>query len=81
MTAARKDEVKTRFQGAALLALCALALRAIYLLIAARPGHQASPLELALGLAAVLTGVSGAALLLIGPALLRPYAWPPPDQD
>ena len=73
--------MKARTLGVALLAVCALALHRIYLLINLPPTHQASPLELALGLVAVLTGVWGAAFLLIGPALLRPYAWPPPDSD
>ncbi|MGH7485024.1 MAG: hypothetical protein ACREMY_05365, partial [bacterium] len=77
----RRSTVKTRIQGAALLGLCALALHRIYLLVNLAPAHQASPLELALGAVAVLTGVWGAVFLVVGPALLRPYAWPPPDGD
>jgi hypothetical protein len=73
--------MKSRVLGAALLALCARALHRAYLLINLLPAHQASPMELALGLIAVLTGVWGAAFLIVGPALFRPYAWPPPDGD
>jgi hypothetical protein len=64
-----------------LIAVCALALHRIYLLISLPPTHSASPLELGLGLVSVLSGVWGAASLVIGPALLRPYAWPPPEGD
>jgi len=70
-----------RLEGAALLTLCALALRQIHLLVHAAPAHAPTPVELALGLAAVLTGVGGAAFLLVGPPLLRPYAWPPAERD
>jgi len=73
--------MKTRLEGAALLALCAFVLYRIYLLVHVPPLHQASALELALGLVAVLSGVSGATFFLVGPALFRPYAWPPPDGD
>ena len=73
--------MKIRLEGAALLALCAFVLHRIYLLVHAAPLHQASPAELTLGLVAVLTGVAGAAFVLVGPALFRPYTWPPPDGD
>jgi len=73
--------MKTRLEGIALLAFCALALRLVFLLVRAPPAHQASLPELALGLIAVVSGVFGAAFVLIGPALFRPYAWPPPDGD
>jgi hypothetical protein len=73
--------MKTRLEGAALLALCAFVLHRIYLLVHAAPLHQASASELVLGLVAVLTGVGGTAFVLVGPALFRPYAWPPPDGD
>ena len=73
--------MKTRLEGIALLALCAFALRLVFLRVQAAPVHQASLAELALGLAAVLSGVFGAAFLLVGPALFRRYLWPPPDGD
>jgi hypothetical protein len=73
--------MKIRLEGAALLSLCAFVLHRIYLLVHVPPWHQASASELALGLVAVLTGVAGAAFFLVGPALFRPYAWPPPDGD
>jgi len=73
--------MKIQLQGVALLAICALALHRIYLLVGTPPSHQATPIELVLGLIAVLTGVWGAAFVLIGPALFRPYRWPPPDSD
>jgi hypothetical protein len=73
--------MKSRLLGAALLGACALALHRAYLLIELPPYHQASPLELTLGLVAVLTGVWGAAFVVVGPALLRPYGWPPPEGD
>jgi hypothetical protein len=73
--------MKIRLEGAALIALCAFVLHRIHLLVHSPPLHQASPAELALGLLAVLSGVAGAACFLVGPALFRPYAWPPPDGD
>lgn len=73
--------MKIRIEGAALLALCALMLHRIHLLFRIPPVHQASPAELALGLVAMLSGVAGAAFFLVGPALFRPYSWPPPDGD
>ena len=73
--------MKIRLEGIALLALSAFALRLVFLQVQAPPAHQASLLELALGLAAVLSGVFGAAFLLVGPALFRRYVWPPPDGD
>ena len=60
--------MKIRLEGAALLALCALVLHRIYLLVHVPPWHQASPLELALGLVAVLSGVAGAACFLVSPS-------------
>jgi hypothetical protein len=77
----RTETVKTRLEGAALLALCAFALHRIYLLAHFLPHHEASPLELGLGLIAVLTGVAGATMLMVGAPLFRPYARPPPDRD
>lgn len=73
--------MKIRLQGVALLALCAFVLHRLYMLVHVPPWHQASLPELALGLVAALTGVCGAACFLVGPALFRPYAWPPPDGD
>jgi hypothetical protein len=73
--------MKIRLKGAAMLALCAYVLHRIHMLVHVAPWHQASPLELTLGLVAVLSGVAGAAFFLVGPALFRPYAWPPPDGD
>ena len=73
--------MKIRLEGVTLLALCAFVLHRIHMLVHAAPWHQSSPLELALGLVAVLSGVAGAAFFLVGPALFRPYAWPPPDGD
>ena len=70
-----------RLEGAFLLALAALALQRIHLLVHAAPMHPPSALELLLGLAAVVSGAFGAAFVLVGPALFRPYAWPPPDGD
>jgi hypothetical protein len=73
--------VKIRLEGAALLAMCALALHQIYLFIHGVPRHDATPLELGLGLVAVVAGVIGAVMLTIGPPLFQRYAWPPPDRD
>ena len=73
--------MKIRLEGAALLALCVLVLYRIHLLVHMPPLHQATPAELTLGLVAEIAGVCGAALFLVGPALFRPYAWPPPDGD
>ena len=73
--------MKTRLEGIALLTLCAFVLHRIYLLIHTVPRHDPSPLELGLGLVAVLLGIAGAAMFLVGPPLFRTYAWPPPDHD
>jgi hypothetical protein len=73
--------MKIRLEGVALLALCALALHRIYLLVHGVPVHQATPVELALGVVAVVTGVIGAVMLAVGPPLFRHYAWPPTDGD
>jgi hypothetical protein len=73
--------MKVRLEGMALLAICALALQRLHMLVHNVPLHQASPTELVLGLVAALTGLCGAACLAIGPALFRPYAWPPADRD
>jgi hypothetical protein len=73
--------VKTRLEGVALLALCVFVLHRIYLLVHSIPHHDATPTELALGLIAVLTGVAGAAMLGVGPALFRTHVWPPLDRD
>lgn len=73
--------MKVRLEGIALLAICALALQRLHMLVHDAPWHQASPAELALGLVAAVAGLCGAACLAIGPALFRPYAWPPADGD
>jgi hypothetical protein len=73
--------MKVRLEGIALLVLCMVALQRLQLLVHAAPRLPASPTELALGLVAALTGLCGATFLAIGPALFRPYAWPPSDAD
>ena len=72
--------MKVRLEGVALLALCAFALHRLYFLIRVLPHHEATPIELAWGLAAVLTGVAGAAMLTVGPQLFRTDTWPPRDR-
>lgn len=73
--------MKIRILGAALLALCAFAVRRIHLLVHVPQAHPPTPAELVLGLFAILAGFAGAALLAVGPALFRAYAWPLPDAD
>jgi hypothetical protein len=51
------------------------------MLVHGAPWHQASAPELALGVVAAITGLCGAVSLAIGPALFRPYVWPPADAD
>ena len=70
-----------RLFGIMLLVLCAFVLRRIHLLVQLAPRQPPTAPELALGLVAVLAGVAGAACLIVGPSLLRTYAWPPPDGD
>jgi hypothetical protein len=53
----------------------------LVLLVHTVPRHGPAPAELGLGLAAVLTGLAGTALLTVGPRLFRPYAWPPAERD
>lgn len=69
--------MKTRFQGAALLAVCAFALHRLHLLVHFAPMWQPTVGELLLGLVAVLTGAIGAMMLTIGHALFERYEWPP----
>lgn len=69
--------MKTRLQGVAILAICALAMHRLYLLVHILPRHEATPLELLLALVVVLTGVVGAAMAAVGPSLFRVYQWPP----
>jgi hypothetical protein len=78
---ARPIIMKIRIFGAALLALCAFAVRRIHLLVHVPHAHPPTPAELVLSLLAILTGFAGAALLAVGPALFRAYAWPLPDAD
>lgn len=66
-----------RLLGGVLLALCAVALHRIFTLVHILPRHEATPAELGLGLAAVLTGVVGAGMFVVGPSLFRVYMWPP----
>jgi len=73
--------VKTRLQGIALLISCAFALHRISMLVHFLPRHEASPGELGLGLVAVLTGIAGATMVIVGPPLFCTYAWPRPDAD
>ena len=77
----REIAVTLRLVGIVLLALCAFVLRRIHLLVQLAPRQPPTGAELALGLVAVLAGVTGAACLIVGPSVLRTYAWPPPDGD
>lgn len=69
--------MKIRLQGAALLAICVFAFLRIYALAHTLPRHEPGLTELLLALVVVLTGVAGAAMTMVGPALFRPYQWPP----
>jgi len=62
-----------------LLAICVFAIDRIYVSVHALPAHQPAPFEMILGLIAVVSGMAGVAMLAIGPALFRPYEWPPRD--
>lgn len=63
--------MKIRLEGAALLILCAVALQRVYALVHILPHHQPTAIELTLGLVAVLSGMAGAAMFVVGPALFR----------
>ncbi len=69
--------MKIRLEGVALLALCGFAMQLIYSLVHRGPHHEATPQELGLALVVLLTGIAGALLLMVGPALFRVYRWPP----
>ena len=69
--------MKVRLQGAGLLTLCVIALTQLYTLVNRGPTHQPTLVELGLGLVAVLTGMSGVAMLAVGAKLFRKYVWPP----
>jgi hypothetical protein len=70
-----------RLLGAGILAACIVAMQRLALLVHVMPRHGPTPAELGLGLIAVLAGIAGAAMVTVGPALFRPYAWPPPERD
>jgi hypothetical protein len=66
------EPVPARLSGLVLLGLCGLALLRLHRLATTLPLHQPSLVEMLLSLAALLAGVSGAALLFEGAALFRP---------
>lgn len=70
-----------RLLGATALALSVLAMERLAALVHALPRQSPTPVELGLGVIAVLAGIAGAALFAVGPALFRVYAWPPPERD
>ena len=67
----------TRAIGAALLGLCAAALHQVAHLATTLPHHQPTAAEMLLSLVTVLALFGGSATVIIGPALNRPYRWPP----
>lgn len=73
--------MKIRLQGAALLAICVFAFLRLSALAHALPGHKGTLPDLALAMVVVVTGVAGAAMTVVGPALFRPYEWPPRRGD
>jgi hypothetical protein len=70
-----------RLLGATALASSIFAMARLSALVHALPRQSPTPAQLGLGVIAVLAGIAGAALLTVGPALFRVYAWPPPERD
>jgi len=70
-----------RLAGLALLAIAGLSLFYLHGLVTARPMHEGTIGELLLSLVAVVAEMSGSAMLVVGPALFRPYQWPPPKRE
>ncbi|MGE5721468.1 MAG: hypothetical protein ACM3YM_03325 [Sphingomonadales bacterium] len=70
-----------RLAGLTLLAIAGLSLFYLHGLVTAPPMHEGTIGELLLSLIAVVAGMSGSAMLVIGPALFRPYQWPPPKRE
>jgi hypothetical protein len=69
----------TRLHGAGFLAICAIVLHPLYILVNTPPVHEGTVTEMLLALVVVLTGLFGFAMVVVGPALFRPYAWPPEE--
>jgi hypothetical protein len=69
--------MKIRFAGLLLLGLCALAAWGLHQLAIAPPRHEATALELLSGMLAFLCGSAGAAMTLLGRALLARVPTPP----
>ncbi len=69
-----------RICGLLLLAISAFAVHQLNALVRALPRHPATLAELLLSLVAILAGMSGTAVLAVGPALFRTYVWPPADR-
>ena len=61
-----------RFLGAMLIVACAAFLIILYGHVQAPPVHEASVGELFLGLAVIVTGISGAMMLVAGEKLFSP---------
>lgn len=77
MMASRTYAVKIRLEGVALLILCALALYRLHGVAMGLRPDAVTPGEMALGFVAVMAGMAGAAMVVLGRPLFRPYVWPP----
>lgn len=68
-----------RLCGLGLLATGFVAVLLLHGLVLAGADHPPTPVEMLLSLVAVLSCVGGAATVAMGPALFRPYRWPPAE--
>ena len=69
----------TRMHGAGFLAMCAIMLHQLSILVNTGPVHDGTVTEMLLSLVVVVTGLLGVAMIVVGPALFSPCAWPPQD--
>lgn len=81
MMASRTGVVKIRVEGAALLILCALTVYRLHAVAMGLRPDAVTPGEMGLGLVVVMAGMAGAAMLVVGRPLFRPYVWPPKGME
>ena len=66
-----------RAAGALLILMSMAAMFRIHELVTHVPARPATAGEVLLSIGATIAGMAGMALAFIGPALFRPYHWPP----
>lgn len=81
MMASRSKAVSIRFEGLALLMLCALAVYRLHGVAMGLRPNAVTPGEMALGAVAVIAGMAGAAMVVVGGSLFQSHIWPPKETE